>query len=206
MTTDPGIARETSGSLFEGREATVPILTANAIGIGILLAACSVFLPVFLAIWGQTALLRGALRFVRLEEMIPIFAVLIVMHELLHAAGFLWLGRVDRRTIRFGVQWKTLTPYAHCSAPLPAKVYRIAVVLPGLLLGIMPCIIAVTIGSGWLLIWGILMTMAAGGDAAIIWAIRSVPGIIPVLDHPTKAGCLIGVPASTSISTVTSAE
>jgi hypothetical protein len=176
------------------RDATISALAANAIGFGVFLAAGVVCVPVFLAVWDGTAFLRGALRFVRLSELIPLFLVLIVVHELLHAAGFAWIARVPRTAIRFGVQWKTLTPYAHCRVPVAAFQYRAAVALPGLLLGIVPCIIALAIGSGWLLIWGILMTMAAGGDVAILWAIRSAPSSAEILDHPDKGGCLIALP------------
>jgi hypothetical protein len=193
MPGETSTASHLSAGTIEGGDATISAVMANAIGVGVLVCACAVFVPSFLLSAGSSALVRGAVRFTRWYELVPVFAALIVMHELLHAAGFILLGRVQRSAIRFGFQWKTVTPYAHCSVPVAAGQYRMAVALPGLLLGLVPCIIAVTIGSGWLLIWGVLMSMAAGGDVAILWAIRTVDRDAPVLDHPTKAGCLVGV-------------
>jgi hypothetical protein len=33
--------------------------------------------------------------------------------------------------------------------------------------------------------------LAAGGDAAVLWAVRRVPGTSKVLDHPKKVGCQV---------------
>ena len=183
-------------------DATISMLKANMIGAAVFVLATAMLLPVFLAFHGTPTLMRGVYRFLKIPELIPTFAVLIVVHELLHAAGFLFVGKMKKGAIRFGVQWKTLTPYAHCSQPMSALAYRIAVLLPGLLLGVVPCIIAVTIGSGWLLIWGVLMIVAAGGDVSILWAIRAVDGQTMVIDHPSKAGCQIVRAESVVSSTI----
>jgi hypothetical protein len=206
MPDDPTVDTEHGSAAPAGTDATVPMLTAHAIGIGVFLGACALCLPIYLACWGPFPLLRGAIRFTHLWETVPLLIALVVAHELLHALGFLVFGRVERRAIRFGIQWKTITPYAHCGVPVTARVYRAAVALPGLLLGILPCIIALTFGSGWLLIWGALMTMAAGGDAAILWAVRSVPGPLLVSDHPTRAGCMVIAAGSVSNPSATNIE
>jgi hypothetical protein len=68
--------------------------------------------------------------------------------------------------------------------------YRISVVLPGVGLGILPAIIGVALGLGWLTVLGAVMTGAAGGDLAVLWAIRGVAADATVRDHPSKPGCL----------------
>ena len=63
--------------------------------------------------------------------------------------------------------------------------------MPGLLLGIVPMVVGVVIGSGWLLFFGAISTLAAGGDMLILWLLRGVPGHRLVEDHPTNAGCFV---------------
>ena len=50
--------------------------------------------------------------------------------------------------------------------------------MPALLLGLLPAIVALFTGSGWLLVFGLIFTIAAGGDMVILWTLRRVPGNI----------------------------
>lgn len=113
----------------------------------------------------------------------------IVVHELLHAVGFVWAGKVPRTAVKFGFNWKALAPYAHSRQPMTASAYRISVALPGLLLGLVPGLLGSVFGSYLMVLWGAFMFMAAGGDWAVLWAVRRVPGATPVRDHPSRAGC-----------------
>jgi hypothetical protein len=61
---------------------------------------------------------------------------------------------------------------------------------PGLLLGVVPAIAGAVTGAGAVAAFGWLMTLGAGGDMVVLWLIRSVPGHVPVQDHPTRAGCV----------------
>jgi len=122
---------------------------------------------------------------------LPLMAAGIVVHELLHAGGFLLFGRAPRHAVRVGVHRRTLTPYASCSAPVPASAYRGAALLPAAILGVLPAVASLLLGWGWLAIWAALMLAVAGGDLAAVWAIRRVSADALVLDHPTRVGCTI---------------
>ncbi len=99
--------------------------------------------------------------------------------------------------MRLGFSWKALTPYAHCAAPMPARAYRIGAAAPGVALGLLPAALAWATGSGAVLAFALLFTLAAGGDALILWLLRGVPPERLVVDHPTRAGCLV-LPESSS--------
>jgi len=120
-----------------------------------------------------------------------LFCVGVVAHEYLHALTWRLLGRKPSSAIKFGVQWKALTPYAHCKEPLRARAYRWGAAMPGLVLGILPALAGVLTGNGWVMLFGIFFTLAAGGDAIILWLIRSVGPEQLVEDHPSKAGCYV---------------
>ncbi len=120
-----------------------------------------------------------------------VFIVGIIVHEGIH--GFTWMiaGNIPVNQIKYGVQWKTLTPYAHSKIPMPKSAYQIGAALPGIILGVLPYILGLTTGNAWVVYFGILFTTAALGDALILWLIRDVDSNMLVEDHSTQAGCYV---------------
>ncbi|HEX6384259.1 MAG TPA: alpha/beta fold hydrolase, partial [Anaerolineae bacterium] len=171
-------------------DATISMVWANVIALLMLPAVFLLFLLPFGLLWGQT---RQIISVDLADVGVMILALLlgIVTHELLHAIGFVYLGKVRWSAVKFGFSWKGLAPYAHCRQPLAAAAYRASGLLPGVVLGLIPGLIGVVTGSRWLVLWGTIMLIAAGGDLAVWWAIRSVPTDALVLDHPIKAGCQV---------------
>ena len=114
----------------------------------------------------------------------------VLVHEVLH--GIAWrLAGAAPGSVRLGFQVQTLTPYAHSSAPMTARAYRIGAATPGVLLGIVPAVVGLVLGAGAVFWFGLLFTLAAGGDTLILWLLRGVPGSRLVEDHPSKPGCLV---------------
>jgi hypothetical protein len=183
-------------------DATISMRAANLIAIALLPLFVAVLVLPFWGLWGAAALGADFRSVARLHILIPLFALLVVAHELLHAAGFLYFARVRREDIRFGMNWRALSPYAHCKAAVRARAYKGAVLLPGLLLGVLPNLIGLATGNGWLLLWGFFMAIAAAGDLAILWAIRRVPGDAIVRDHPSRAGCQVLRDASSPLPAI----
>ena len=115
----------------------------------------------------------------------------VVLHELIHGIGWIVFGQKSFSAITFGFQWKTITPYAHLNEPVEVRAYRISAFLPGFVLGILPFLLSLVLGSGALFWFGLVHTTAAGGDWLILWLIRNVRSGLRVEDHPTNAGCYI---------------
>jgi len=143
-------------------------------------------------------LLRGTDRLAAAPPQLPplllglaLMALLVLIHELLHAAGFLFFGRAPRGEVRIGFQRRTLTPFANCRVPVTAAAYRAAGLLPALVLGGLPVVAAWITGSGTLLFWGWIMLALAGGDVAAVWAMRAVPGGALVVDDADRVGCRV---------------
>ena len=63
--------------------------------------------------------------------------------------------------------------------------------VPGVVLGVAPALAGLVLGAGDVFWFGFIFTLAAGGDALILWLLRGVPGDRLVRDHPTKPGCLV---------------
>ncbi|MEJ2880979.1 DUF3267 domain-containing protein [Pedobacter sp. GR22-6] len=115
----------------------------------------------------------------------------VIVHELIHGITWSRFAASGFRSIRFGILWKSMTPYCHCKEPLKVSHYQIGAAAPGLILGIIPAAIALFTGSILLLAFGLFFTMAAGGDLMIILMLRKQDQDSLVQDHPSKIGCLI---------------
>ena len=130
-----------------------------------------------------------------------IIAVLlgVLVHELIHGISWVIFGRQPFSAIKFGFQWKSLTPYAHLKEPVDVNPYRVGAFMPGLLLGILPYFLSLALGDGNLFWFSLIHTSAAGGDWLILWLIRSVKSSTLVEDHPTNAGCYVIEPESAAM-------
>jgi hypothetical protein len=116
---------------------------------------------------------------------------LIMIHEGTHAVGWLLFGGIKSQDIRFGIDRKTLSPYAHAKVPMPVSGYRVGVILPLIITGILPLIIAVATHNGTLTWLSAYAISAAIGDLIVLWVIRTLPGHSRVIDHPKQAGCYV---------------
>ncbi len=120
-----------------------------------------------------------------------VFAVGIVIHEGIHAISWASFDNIPWKHIHFGFQWSTITPYVHCDVPVKLNNYRWGTALPGIILGIFPYLLALVFRDGWLLGFGLLFTLAAGGDFLILWLLRNVKNDALVQDHPDLIGCVV---------------
>jgi hypothetical protein len=164
-------------------EHTVSTFAAYTVAVAVLCAALIATSALHLALWGT-----DGVRFP--YPLLLVFVPLTVAHEWLHGLGFRLAG-APWSAIDFGFSVRRLTPFARCAAPLPAAGYRWSVLLPALLLGVVPAAIGLALGCFWVTVVGATMIGAAGGDLAVLWAIRAVPGPALVRDHPSKPGCLV---------------
>lgn len=141
-------------------------------------------------LWKEMAFL-DAFTSLSLRVLLLGFVLMIVLHEAIHGLTWMMVGDLTLRQIKFGVIWKALAPYAHPKVPLSARAYRLGVLMPGLLLGLLPAIVGVALGDSFLAGWGALLLSFAGGDLLVLLAIYSVPAEALILDHPSRFGCLV---------------
>lgn len=115
----------------------------------------------------------------------------IVVHELIHAIAWTYLADKKNGQIKFGINWKTLTPYVHCNEPMNITAYRWGAAAPGIILGFIPYLIGLFFGNPVIAIYGLFFCFSASGDALILWILRKVDKGKMVEDHPTNAGCYV---------------
>lgn len=175
---------------MEKEEITVSALAANIYGLLFGLLPAGLLLVLFYVVWQGRPVQQPTEGYSVLHTLLLVVAG-IVAHELLHGLGWMVFAGVPREDVHFGVKWKLLTPYAHSSARMSLRDYRWAGFLPGLVLGIVPALLAIFTGSVLLIGFGVLFTATAGGDFLVLWLLRGVPADAEVQDHPTLVGATV---------------
>ena len=117
------------------------------------------------------------------------FVVGIVVHELIHGLTWMLATHKGFSHLSFGVI--KMSPYCHIDVPMPKRQYVAGALMPLLLLGVLPFLVALAVGSHLLLLIGILFITAAAGDIMIVWAVRKESADTLVYDHPSEAGCYV---------------
>lgn len=179
---------------------SISILWANVISITFALPIFIIPTAVFAAVWGGNRVDAGLdAIFANVFAFLGLFIGGIVLHEALHGLTWQTLSNQRSGVVEYGVKWMLLTPYTHMKARISVRAYRLGTLMPGLVLGIIPLVVAMATGNGFLLWYGLIFTWAAGGDAIILWLLRDVPGDWLVEDHPSRAGCYVLMPLDESL-------
>jgi hypothetical protein len=174
-----------------GRDASMSVGRANLIALAWLPAAALLALGPFALRWGGRPLAEAVPAPSSLPLVLAVLLASVVLHELMHVAGFRLLAGAPARAVRLGLNRRTLTPFACCADPVSARGYRATALLPAVALGVLPALLAAASGSGLLALWSWAMLAVAGGDVAAVWAIRRVPAQALVQDHPARVGCRV---------------
>jgi hypothetical protein len=169
----------------------VSIVWANVVAIVAAILLLAVCVPLFHMLYPGAELFLSS---VELVACLVVFAVLVVLHELVH--GFTWSRFTDHgfADISFGIMWNSLTPYCTCQVPLRKGPYICGTLMPLIVFGLVPLAVAFVMGSALLLYIGILMTVSAAGDVMIVVKVLRHPNAsddILVFDHPTEAGSVV---------------
>ncbi len=172
----------------KGRKVSIDLVKANVFGFVIMVVAAVVLLIPFSLIWSDVDYISGFENPWSFGLFVVTMLVGIVVHELIHGATWACYAPHGWKSISFGVIWKMLTPYCHCDEPMTIRAYKVGAIMPCVILGVIPSIVALIIGDILLLFWGIIFISAAAGDIWMYWLLTKEDPNAKVLDHPTEAG------------------
>ncbi len=173
------------------RDVSLAMERVNLLAVPVALVVVAATLVPFCLLWGGGPLLAGGRSLVRWYVLVPGLLGGVMMHELIHGVSWALFGRKPLRSIRYGIQWKTLTPYAHCSEPMAARAYRRGAVMPAIVIGVIPAAAGLAAGNGAWTLYGTIFLAAATGDFIVLWVLRGISGETYVEDHPSRAGCYV---------------
>jgi hypothetical protein len=175
----------------EGQDLSISLAQANARTLAISLPLVGLMLAAYLTWSPKPGTSLGGFSLAGGFLFLLLMIGGIVAHEGIHVLSWSAFGRLPLARIRFGFQAATLTPYAHALDPMPARAYRLGALMPALLLGVVPFAAGTALASLPLALYGMIFVFAAGGDLLVLWLIRSVEAHACVLDHPSRAGCIV---------------
>jgi len=176
----------------KGKKVAIDIVKANVFAVVIMVISAILFLVPFFLLWKDRKpigeLLGG---FGDWITILVLMFVGIAVHELIHGLAWACFAKGGWKSISFGVMWKLLTPYCHCDEPMHIPGYMCGAMMPCFILGVIPAVAALFIGSLPMLVWGIFFIAAAAGDIWMTWLLTKENPKCLVLDHPSEAGFYI---------------
>lgn len=117
--------------------------------------------------------------------------VFTVAHEAFHVIGWKTWGELPWSAFTFGVKWEALAPYVHARLPMRADAYRLGTLLPGVMTGLVPYVMALGTGSALMTVVSATMISGAVGDLYVLWIMRGVNPSAQVINHPENVGCIV---------------
>ena len=129
----------------------------------------------------------------KLTLMMFIILFLSAIHEIIHGLFFALFAESKFKSVKFGIMpaKKLFTLYCHCKEPRKLQHYRIATLMPLVILGILPAMISLLTGNITLLVIGIIMTCGSDGDILLFIKLRKAKKNCWIQDHPTEAGFIV---------------
>ncbi|MEI3523510.1 MAG: DUF3267 domain-containing protein [Anaerotignum sp.] len=127
---------------FEAHDLTISAVYANVMAVVLALPILLVLWAVF--VWKNG---HGSISSPMLLVVLVLFFLLIVVHEAIHGLFWSFFAKNKWKSISFGIMWNSLTPYCTCQEELTKGQYAIGGVMPCVLLGIVPAIAAIFLGS-----------------------------------------------------------
>jgi hypothetical protein len=124
------------------------------------------------------------------EPIVGIVLVLagMVVHEYVHAVSFWKIGKVSWESITISSQLSKGVLTCHTDKEMKVNAYRVSLLAPFIVLGLIPYIVSIILGIYWLAFFGIFMIAGCTGDFYMVWILRKVNGNDWVKDHPTEMG------------------
>ena len=149
---------------------TISPIWANIFAIIVFIVSTVIFGTIYALIWSRYFGQKISPMFGGHSSAKTLFLIFcicgIVIHELIHGLFFSLYAKNGFKSVKFGIMpmKRLFTPYCHCSEPLKVRHYLVAAIMPLVILGIIPSIISLIIGSKAVLFFGIIFIAGACGD------------------------------------------
>ena len=181
---------------YKRTDLTIGIIKANVltflISLPIIIVAVALFFilnPGYSA--GNSVMASSPLA---LPVFLILFFLLIALHEFIHGLTWSFFCENGLKDIEYGVKWKLLTPYCVCKTPLKKGHYILGALMPLIVLGLIPTLLALIAGSIEVFLLGLCMILAAGGDMLIVLTLlkyKASSRDVIIFDHPSQAGSIV---------------
>ena len=198
----------------KGRKISLDVTNANLLAIFILLIVALILVVPFFLIWHNDLVCSIDVFFDRIIDVVDGylgemtssasiflgFIIIFLVFEVL-GLGIFFIGgglyvlisaitlacyaENGWKSVEFGFK-KLLTPYCRCIEPLNVRHFMMSTSMPVIILGIIPAIVSLCIGSVVLLVWAILFITSGWGDIYITFKLAKEDKNAKVIDIKAK--------------------
>lgn len=165
------------------KEKIISATYANVFSVVLFVMVLGVSIVPFIFLYGFNLSLNSFLPFVTCIAIV----IAILTHELIHGL-FFWIYSGNRHSVKFGFNFQYFAPYTHSDVPLRRNHYVVVCIMPTVILGLLPLIIAYIVANIYLLLFAIIMISGGAGDILMTWKMMKFDKNTRFLDHPTKMG------------------
>ena len=122
---------------------------------------------------------------------IVVVAASAVVHELIHALGWISLAKLPWRSVsvRRTLRVMGLVVCANTAMPVPA--FRLSTLLPAVILGGGSVATGLVSGRGLLVLWGNFFLLECYSDLTVLLATARLPAAAKVREYPDQLGCAV---------------
>lgn len=162
----------------------------SIIGLPYIILITIIAVVVYLAVWDYDSLHWGVRHFFSLV-CIPVVITGLFLNEFFHRLTLAVFCKFPMSRFWYGFNIYQLMKCGGREIPSGIKYYRLAIIIPHLLTGLIPLIVGITIKYPTIYIFGYLFTLAAVGDLVLLWESRHVDSKKTVSEHPTEDGIMV---------------
>lgn len=160
----------------------------------------TVFSFLFIINFEPLLFMEGLGEFFTLKNIFLIFSGGFLVHEMLHFLCWQGLSRFPIEEFRIGMRWNSFTPVIGCQRPMNIWQFRIGLIAPFFLMGILPMALSFYLSNTWLLFASSIYMAWSSADLLtfiLIWKVNSKSFVEM---HRNKLGAIVFNPKSTLIS------
>jgi hypothetical protein len=150
-----------------------------------------VFLFLYVINFGTFGFLDGLDAFFSVQNIFLIFTVGFLFHELLHFLTWHFLSKIPFQDFRIGMRWNSFTPIIACQRPMPLFVFRVGLIMPFLVMGLVPMGLAFYLKNTWFLFSAVIFMAWASADILTFLLLWNSPKNSFVEMHRSRLGCIL---------------
>jgi len=141
--------------------------------------------------YGTQEFMAGIDSFFTVQNLFLIFVAGFIVHELIHFLSWQAFSGMPIEEFRVGMRWNQFTPVIGCQRPMRPLAFRIGLLAPFLIMGVLPMAIAFYLPNAWLLCAAVIYMAWASADILTFILFWSAPRGCFVEMHRRALGCIV---------------
>lgn len=151
----------------------------------------SVFLFIYVINFSAADFTVGLDQFITVQNLFLVFAGGFLAHELLHLVAWRFMSGYPFRRFRMGMRWHSFTPVITCMRPMPINAFRVGVLFPFFVMGVLPLAFAFYLNEPWLLFAAVIYMAWASADILTFILLWTYSSRTFVEMHSSKLGIIV---------------